>query len=473
MYKKILLIILGMALTLLFLEISLNICSFFYTKRFTAAHTEEAPENIYRIICLGDSFTYGLNIAFEHNYPAQLEKILSVQYGGKKFKVYNFGYPDFTSEMMLQKFKNERLAIKPDAVTIMAGRSDGWNYRTVVSADAGPRGKSSMLLNSKIAKFINIMICNLESRKKKAGGAGREKNNSKNFLESAASKLIEKGNIFRSRCDYAQAIACYRQAQDLDCGNSTVFLELGRCYKLAGQFDKAQHCLAAAVEAAPDNLEIFSELDDVFIKQALPETAVTFYQKLLDRYPQNAQVKTRLYNAGIVLGNSFFFKNKFGQAISCYSRAFALDPASNRTYLRLLYNMAIMRDTDSLFNKIKMKLSVFNNKSKSPDGLNAKDRALFKNLQGLVKICKEENIPLIFLSYPQQLLKPMQDVAALYNVTLIDYRSVFKNKTEEHPREDYFLADGHCTELGCELIAEGIAGEIGKNLNPNRGAIFE
>lgn len=80
--------------------------------------------NIFRIVCLGDSTTFGYYNAEDRTYPFLLEKLLN-KYSLKKnkFEVINLGIPAYTSFNNLKLFEYETVGLKPDLVIL----AEGWN----------------------------------------------------------------------------------------------------------------------------------------------------------------------------------------------------------------------------------------------------------------------------------------------------------------------------------------------------------
>ena len=86
-------------------------------------------ENSFRIICLGDSNTFGLDVNDQYTYPAQLERLLNEQAGNANlhFEVINAGIPGYTSRQGLVYLQKRLLQYQPDLVIIGFGCNDAFN----------------------------------------------------------------------------------------------------------------------------------------------------------------------------------------------------------------------------------------------------------------------------------------------------------------------------------------------------------
>lgn len=82
------------------------------------AFRPEKPEGTLRVLCLGDSFTFGFGVDDEHTYPEFLQKELEVRYPGRKIEVINAGLPLFGSLDAMDYFLQKGAALKPDVVIV-------------------------------------------------------------------------------------------------------------------------------------------------------------------------------------------------------------------------------------------------------------------------------------------------------------------------------------------------------------------
>lgn len=77
------------------------------------------PESVYRIITLGDSFTYGQNVNTKDNYPSQLEKKLNYNLKCKnisKIQVINLGVGGYDISYSVERYKLKGKKYNPDLI---------------------------------------------------------------------------------------------------------------------------------------------------------------------------------------------------------------------------------------------------------------------------------------------------------------------------------------------------------------------
>ena len=82
------------------------------------------PEGAFRVVCLGDSWTFGANVGQEQTYPRQLEARLRALFPERRVEVLNLGVLGYTSFQGLQLLKQRALQLEPDLVVIGFGMND-------------------------------------------------------------------------------------------------------------------------------------------------------------------------------------------------------------------------------------------------------------------------------------------------------------------------------------------------------------
>lgn len=76
----------------------------------------EKPTNVFRIITLGDSYTYGLYVNTKDNWPSLLESKLNSQFCTEKFEVINLGVEGYDSRYIVERFRKRGIKYNPDLV---------------------------------------------------------------------------------------------------------------------------------------------------------------------------------------------------------------------------------------------------------------------------------------------------------------------------------------------------------------------
>jgi len=106
----------------------------------TAAFPSEKQPGELRIACIGDSWTFGMNVDQDRSYPARVGALLRGQSNGRSVDVMNFGILGFTSFQGLQLLKTRVLDLKPDVLVIGFGMNDsdvaGYRDQDVVKPGA-------------------------------------------------------------------------------------------------------------------------------------------------------------------------------------------------------------------------------------------------------------------------------------------------------------------------------------------------
>jgi len=86
------------------------------------------PTGIFRVICLGESSTFGYHDRDDETYPFLLGRLFAQE--KLPVEVDNAGFPYYNTGSILNLFQNEILKYEPDLITLYAGFNDtGWPLR--------------------------------------------------------------------------------------------------------------------------------------------------------------------------------------------------------------------------------------------------------------------------------------------------------------------------------------------------------
>lgn len=82
------------------------------------------PAGVYRVVCLGDSSTFGWSVADDETYPAQLAPLLQKRCPKRRVEVLNLGVTGYSSHQGRRLFERMAGQLRPDAVIFAFGPND-------------------------------------------------------------------------------------------------------------------------------------------------------------------------------------------------------------------------------------------------------------------------------------------------------------------------------------------------------------
>lgn len=125
--QRVLLVGFGLMLAAVALEGLLRLAAAILPQRLQRAVTrqERPPEpGEIRILCVGDSHTYGVGVEPQDSYPAQLEAVLRAR--GIPARVVNAGVPGMNSAQLLEQLPQKLAEYQPQIVMIWVGANNQW-----------------------------------------------------------------------------------------------------------------------------------------------------------------------------------------------------------------------------------------------------------------------------------------------------------------------------------------------------------
>jgi lysophospholipase L1-like esterase len=103
-----------------------------------ARRTERGNGTTFRILCLGDSHTYGWGVERAEAWPAQLQSLLDAAGAPVRFEVTNLGIPGSNSAQLLAALPTNLARYAPDLLIVATGGNDVVNQAGLDAApDAG------------------------------------------------------------------------------------------------------------------------------------------------------------------------------------------------------------------------------------------------------------------------------------------------------------------------------------------------
>ena len=102
------------------------------------------PPGTIRIVCFGDSSTFGIGAEMEDSWPALLEDQLNDR-GEQRFQVINAGVPGYTSHQGFLHMRQEVDRLQPDIVFASYANNDFWRWGNRTDEQHARRFDSSSL----------------------------------------------------------------------------------------------------------------------------------------------------------------------------------------------------------------------------------------------------------------------------------------------------------------------------------------
>jgi lysophospholipase L1-like esterase len=115
----------------------------------------EKPANTFRIIVLGDSFTFGNYVNTQFNWTEVLEKRLneSEQCGYERVEVINLAMPGFDVQYLVRRFRDKGLRYDPDLVIYFESGTGFTRFNEIIA----PKSKSCQESNPELNDYIDCL----------------------------------------------------------------------------------------------------------------------------------------------------------------------------------------------------------------------------------------------------------------------------------------------------------------------------
>lgn len=194
MIRKIGLIIFGVSLVVLF-EFSLSLVGKIYlyaTNLDLLLHKKEFTK---QILCLGDSYTFGVETSYKYSYPKQLQTLLNLNNPKVPFSVINLGIPGDNTRHQIERLAAYLNKNRVDLVILLTGANNYYEVKL---------WKNKSFLTSVIVKIKKTRIYRimqyilwrfLKTEKRENLNAPSEKTKYENYMQyhlNRAKSLCEK-----------------------------------------------------------------------------------------------------------------------------------------------------------------------------------------------------------------------------------------------------------------------------------------
>ena len=134
---------------------------------------DQKTSSAFRIVCLGDSWTFGANVGQDQAYPQQLQRLLRQGFPQANFQVLNMGVLGYSSFQGLELLRKQAITLNPDLVLIGFGMNDGTvaGYRdkdlpASLNAPSWSRSATNALEHSELYKLLRYAALRVREQRK-------------------------------------------------------------------------------------------------------------------------------------------------------------------------------------------------------------------------------------------------------------------------------------------------------------------
>ncbi len=374
MKRRILAFFLGVMTLVICVEIGLHLVGRVHLHRATAQN-DAVRNSDYRILCVGDSFTYGIGASEGKDYPRQLEDVFKANLQTPRVAVVNRGVGAYNTSQIRHHLPKWIQESDPHLVVILAGSANAWNYwgyRDYLKGNGLRPRLRDFFYRIRIFKLIRLLGDDVSHDMPR----NREIQDLEDRIQSHPELLenyLELGRIYQDMGDvtnaaelfkkahnrYPEVLEFYRQiayiylriqasddavywfsrgvqAAPSDPSNLENYLELGRLYKRLDDFTRAIEWLEAAHRAYPHNVKVYREIGNVYLRVNDPDKAIGWFKKGIQTAPSDSSCYT-------AVGDAYNWIRKHDEAIKWFKKAILINPRDAGNYTGIGY---ALRDSE-------------------------------------------------------------------------------------------------------------------------------
>jgi lysophospholipase L1-like esterase len=385
---------------LLLFEIALRVSGVVYARYHQPESYSASPsakENGLNILCVGDSFTFGLGTSAENSYPAQLERLLR----GKNLlgvRVINGGRLGFTSSLLLKNVQADINRYRPAVIIVLIGMNNYWNLKDssyfLLYRDGLSFGErlDSLVGGFRVYKMLKIGWLNFKSKTKK----------SKDNISAITAKITDISAIDRELAE-GHGDSALEKLQEISLrekNNYWAHLTLAYIWNSKKNFGLAKKELWLAIH-------FVDAWDENFLDQVLVRVS-QFDDAVINR--ENELINLKAYLQDRLAETQ---RKKFCSIIDAR--------------ISFLKHHAVF------------------------------EHVLAYDLKETIRLAKKNHVAVVLQTYPGWADNDIiRSACSARHTPLVDNESAFRERSKYRTTTDLFVPDGHCTAYGYGIIAENV-----------------
>jgi tetratricopeptide (TPR) repeat protein len=490
--KRSIVALIGVLGFLLIFEFFLRIIGIINSQATNSRILNNSRNDSHIILCLGDSWTYGIGAAYGKDYPSQLQAMLDSASIKQKFKVINRGRGAHNTTQILEELTNTlEKNIKPELVIFLGGEANEWNYwgyNAYIKGNSPSSAINDYLYRIRVYKLARLLFKNVNEKIRGELSAGILHNSSFANTDINHSLQINGDNLkkedkqnigrdgisyrdpyrvgvfCRSNRQYDEAIGSFKKCLGINPNAVECYAGIGGVYTDQQQYTEAIKWLRKGIAVNPNAAECYAGIGWVYKEQGRYAEAIKWFKKGIAVNPKSA---------GCYEGIGFVYKvqYRYDEAIAWFKKGIALDPGYGHIVAACC---SILKDEDK-----KEFLKELSKDRRLPQGfinmlevsnkinLNSEiNRWKTHDIEEIIRICRENKIKIMLLDYPKPCAMNdiLRNIAKNNSALFLDNDEIFRqlwNSGEK--RGDYYSADGHCNARGYAMMAKNIFDRIKKD----------
>ncbi len=414
--QKVILIIFGLIVAMMLLEITLCAAGFAYKNyRINDRKNEAGIKNdAVKILCLGDSFTFGEGAPKGFSYPEQLQKMLDNE-PNKKYIVYNAGIGGQNSSRVLKDLKNNSYKHKPDAVVMLIGCNNTNNFID---------SNYFLFKDNSLKTYIyraDAFLSHIRSYK---------------LFKSAVVTINDNIRLKVNGPDKNKLPASQKDIKNVSEEHSSDaerHLEAARAYETERKIEPAINECRKAIESNPHNEKAYFLLGFIYLHRCSCGDRKISLRLAIENFKKAIRINPLVEDFHENLFNAYYRIGEKDSAIEELRIIHALNPANEMVNALLTHGLPEYND----MNVFKMTLAY--------------------DFRNIIRLLAAKDIKLILQDYPASWANDtLKKTAKVNKIAFVDNQAVFEEiqVAPGYKREDYFAEDGHCNENGYRIIAE-------------------
>ena len=434
--QKILIAIAALIITIILLEIFLRLFGFIYIHHRLGSLNKRKAGDAVRLLCLGDSFTFGIGAPGGYSYPEQLQQLLDRRLPNKKFIVYNEGRPGQNSSMLFRELPGNIQKYTPDIIIVMTGCNNSSNFKNSNYFRFMPKSGrkylyryDSLASHSKVYRLLKAaavnLYCNVKLRMKFHNSNSRVNNEDVKFVTGAKGRKCEDGDIEENLAE-----------------ESEKHFKQGQLHENSLNIERGILEYKEAIKLNPCNDNYYYRLGFLYLHRC-PYLGGDANLLAIEAFKQAIAVNDKSIDAHSNLYQAYYRAGMKDLALGELRMINTLDPKNDEYSYLLKYGLPSYGD-----------LTVFR-------------EMLTFDLSSIVDFASSQGVRVILQNYPEDWPNDvLRDYAQRYKLEFIDNASVFRNllRSDGFHRKEYFAEDGHCNARGYKIIAENIYNQLWKNI---------